>query len=57
MLLHTSLLYLKIANVYLNFSTLVNNTAVLQRVQALATLRKPPSTHARQMASLIYINR
>lgn len=57
MLLHTSLLYLKIANVYLNFSILVNNTAVLQRVQALATLRKPPSTHARQMVSPIYINR
>lgn len=54
--LRTVLLYLKIAPSHLNFSILVNNTAVLQRARVLATLEKPPLTQARQAASLIYTN-
>ena len=36
---------------YLYFSVLVNNTAALHRVRALATLEKPPLTLARQIES------
>lgn len=41
-LLHTALLYLKRETLHLNFSILVNDTEVLQRVWVLAALEKPP---------------
>lgn len=55
-LLQTALLYLKPDILYLNFSVLVNNAEVPQRMWMLAPLEKPPLAQARHRMSLSYIN-